>query len=152
MHSISAPSPTMSITDKFKDLVSNAKHLRSNIGVHTAHVNTILQDITADPDIPTQEERTHAEEQAKGQYLAVMFLINSDRKHYSTLIWDIENEYTRGSDTYPATLSAAYDFIFNYHADKRTNTKINEGGMAFYTRDYDNNLGCGCSGRGHGSG
>jgi hypothetical protein len=63
--------------DKFKDLISNAKHLRSNIGLHTAHVNTILQGIAADPDIPTQEERTHAEEQAKGQHLAAMFLINS---------------------------------------------------------------------------
>jgi hypothetical protein len=46
--------------DKFKDLVSNAECLGSNIGVHTAHVNAILTDIAAVADAPTPEERTHA--------------------------------------------------------------------------------------------
>jgi hypothetical protein len=46
--------------DKFKDLVSNAECLGSNIGVHTARVNAILTDIATVADAPTPEERTHA--------------------------------------------------------------------------------------------
>jgi hypothetical protein len=106
-------------------------------------------------DAPTPEERTHAKERAKDQYLVVMFLVNSDKKRYGALVQDIENEYTRGLDTYPTSLSAAYDYIINYHASRNANTDINEGGVAFYTRDHDNDSGrgrggCGRSG-GHGS-
>jgi hypothetical protein len=43
-----------------------------------------------------------------------MFLVNSDRAGYGSLVRDIENEYTQGSDTYPTTLSAAYDYLVNY--------------------------------------
>jgi hypothetical protein len=64
--------------DKFKDLVSIAERLGSDIGAQTDRVNTILQSIAADPDIPTELERRQAHEQAKDEYLAVMFLMNSD--------------------------------------------------------------------------
>jgi hypothetical protein len=64
--------------DKFKDLVSIAERLGSDIGAQTDRVNTILQLIAADPDILTELERHQAHEQAKDEYLAVMFLMNSD--------------------------------------------------------------------------
>jgi hypothetical protein len=66
--------------DKFKDLVSIAERLGSNIGVQPDRVQAILQQIAADPDIPTEQERAQAREQAKDEYLAVMFLTNSDRQ------------------------------------------------------------------------
>jgi hypothetical protein len=139
--------------DKFKDLVSNAERLGSNIGNHTSRVDAILQaipEIAAGGREATEAERTQAQETVKDQYLAVMFLINSDKKHYDALVQDIENEYTRGSDTYPTSLSAAYDYIVNYRTNKNTNTEIDEGGVAFYTRDYDDNSARGRGGRGHG--
>jgi hypothetical protein len=141
--------------DKFKDLVSNAERLGSNIGNHTSRVDAILQaipEIAAGGREATEAERTQAQETVKDQYLAVMFLINSDKKRYGALVQDIENEYTRGSDTYPTSLSAAYDYIVNYRTNKNTNTEIDEGGVAFYTRDYDDNSARGRGGRGHGGG
>jgi hypothetical protein len=117
--------------------------------VHTTHVNAILTDIAMVADAPMPKERTHAKERAKDQYLAVMFLVNSDKKQYGALVQDIENEYTRGSDTYPTSLSAAaYDYIINYHTSRNTNTDTNEGGVAFYTQDHDDDSGRGRGGRG----
>ena len=66
--------------DKFKDLVTIAERLGSNIGAQEERVNAILQQIAADPDMPTEAERTQASDQAKDRYLAVMFLMNSDKK------------------------------------------------------------------------
>jgi hypothetical protein len=109
--------PTMSsYYDKFKDLVSNTERLGSNIGNHSSHVNTILQaipEIAAGGREATEAERTQAQETVKDQYLAVMFLINSDKKRYGALVQDIENEYKRGSDTYPTSLTV----ILNWACD-----------------------------------
>jgi heptaprenylglyceryl phosphate synthase len=90
--------------NKFKDLVSIAKWLGSNLGVQNALVETILEEIAADPDIPMVQERAQARVRAKDEYLAVMFLVNSDSQQYGALVCNIKNEYTRGSNTYPATL------------------------------------------------
>jgi hypothetical protein len=57
------------------------------------HVQTFLQNILADLDIPTEAER--ACEQERDEDPAVMFLANSDRQYYGSLIRDIENEYTQ---------------------------------------------------------
>jgi hypothetical protein len=111
--------------------VSSAKCLGSNIGVHTTRVNAILTDIATVADAPMPEERTRAKERAKDQYLAVMFLVNSNRKRYGALFQDIENEYTRGLETYPTSLSAPYNYIINYHTSRNANTDIDEGGVAF---------------------
>jgi hypothetical protein len=42
--------------DKFRDLVSITEWLGSNIGIQSDQVQTILQQIAADPDIPTEPE------------------------------------------------------------------------------------------------
>ena len=62
----------------------------------------------------TMVERKQAKEVAKDQFLAVMFLINCDHNHYGNLVRDIKNKYTHGTDTYPTSLSAAYDYLVNY--------------------------------------
>jgi hypothetical protein len=51
--------------DKFKDLVTIAKCLGSNIGAQTDRVEAILQTIAADPDVPTEAEQAQAQDQAK---------------------------------------------------------------------------------------
>jgi hypothetical protein len=47
-----------------------------------------------------------------------MFLVKSDSQRYGALIHDIKNKFTRGSDTCPAMISAAYGYIVNYHPAK----------------------------------
>jgi hypothetical protein len=138
--------------EKFKDLVTNAERLGSDIGAHSDRTDSILDEIAADPDMPTDGEKEQARERAKDQFLAVMFLVNSDRARYGSLVRDIENEYTRGSDTYPTTLSAAYDYLVNYRVDKTSNTHdADESGLSYYTED-DSGRGDGRGGRGSGRG
>jgi hypothetical protein len=132
--------------EKFKDLVTNAERPGSDIGAHPDRMETILEAIAADPDLPTDAERDQACNRAKDQFLAVMFLVNSDRARYGSLVWDIKNEYTRGSDTYPGTLSAAYDYLVNYRSDNRSPHVSNKSGLSYYTKDND------VSGRDHGRG
>ena len=70
--------PNNKYYEKFKDLVTNADHLGSDIGVHSDQVETILHGIMADPDAPTAAECEQAQDITKDQYLAVMFLLNCD--------------------------------------------------------------------------
>jgi hypothetical protein len=133
--------------EKFKDQVTNAERLGSDISAHSDRTEVILEETAADPDLPTDAERAQAQDRAKDQFLAVMFLVNSDHAWYGSLVRDIENEYTRGSDTYPTTLSAAYEYIVNYWVDKVSTTHDpNESGLSYYTKDN------GVSGRGRGRG
>ena len=100
--------------EKFKDLVTNANQLGSNIGAHSDWVDTILANIVVDPALPTNAECKQAHDLAKEQYLVVMFLLNCDHNCYGNLVQDIENEYTHGTNMYLASLSATYDYIMNY--------------------------------------
>jgi hypothetical protein len=73
--------------------------------------------------------------------------MNSDKRRYGGLICDIKNEHTRGSNTYPDTLTGAYDYLVNYNASRLSSNDQDEGGLAFYNEDDQND-----SGRGHGDG
>jgi hypothetical protein len=95
------------------------------------------------PRHPTEAERAQAREQAKDEYLAVMFLVNYNRQCYGLLVRDIKNEYTQGSDTYPTTLITVYNYIVNYQPAKGSRTNTDEGGIAFYIHDEDDTPGHG---------
>jgi hypothetical protein len=47
---------------------------------------------------------------AKDEYLAICFLMNSDKRRYGGLISDIENEHT---------LTGTYDYLVNYKEASR---------------------------------
>jgi len=140
--------PNNEYYDKFKDLINNAERLGREFGAHPDRVDAHLAEIVADPDFPTADEHDQARERARDEYLAVMFLTHSDKHRYGNLIRDIENEYTRGSDTYPTSLNAAYDYLVNYRADKPTRHDGDDDGLAFYNQDEDTMD----SGRGRGHG
>jgi hypothetical protein len=47
--------------EKFKDLVTNAERSGSDIGAHSDRIDTILEEIATDPDMPTMSnENRHA--------------------------------------------------------------------------------------------
>ena len=142
--------------EKFKDLVTNTDRLGSTIRVHPQRVNMLLTGIAVDPTRPTNAEREQANEVAKDQFLVVMFLLNCDCNRYGNLIQDIKNEYTRSTDTYPMSLSAAYGYLVNYRAETRSSQHDpDEGGLSYYTKDGNGSgrgRGCGGCGGSHGGG
>jgi hypothetical protein len=86
---------------KFKDNVSTAERLGSDIGLHASRIASIVNHIAVNPDVLTAVKRATARNTAKDAYLAICFLMNSDKRHYGGLVRDIKNEHTRGSNTYP---------------------------------------------------
>jgi hypothetical protein len=139
-------------SEKFKDSVATAERLGSDIGLHDSCIITsILNHIAVNPDVPTAVERTTARNTAKDEYMAIYFLMNSNKRRYGGLIRDIENEYTRGSNTsYPDTLTGAYDYLVNYRASQLSSNDQDKGRLAFYTKDDQNNSGQGRGGDGGG--
>ena len=118
--------------EKFKDSVATAERLCSDIGLHASRIAYILNHIAVNPDVLTAVERATACNTTKDEYLAICFLMNSDKRRYGGLIRDIENEeYTRGSTTYLDTLTRAYDYLVNYKASRLSSNDQDEGGLAF---------------------
>ena len=66
--------------EKFKDNVSTAERLGSDIGLHASRIASIVNHIAVNPDVPTAVERATARNTAKDAYLAICFLMNSDRR------------------------------------------------------------------------
>ena len=106
-----------------------------------------MEDVALDPDVPTEEERARATQITRDKYLAVLFLLNSDKRRYGTLVTNISNEFMRGNDTYPTTLTGAYDYIVNYTEVNASTGHGDKGGLSFYNEHDDGGRG-GRSGRG----
>jgi hypothetical protein len=132
--------PDSEYYQSFKDKIETADWLGATIGEKPDLIAAKLATIVAVPDAPTDAERATAVSAVKDAYLAHLFLINNDNKQYAALMCDIENDYTRGNDTYPDTLSSAYNFIINYVAPRTTSRHPDDGGMA-YAQEHDDAVG-----------
>jgi hypothetical protein len=139
--------PNHEYFDRFKDLVAVAERLGAKVGMPQSQVTEELQAITTDSLQPTEEERDQAETTMQDHYLAVIFLLNSDKHRYGSLIRDVKNDFTRGMQMYPTTLNAAYDYIVNYRLGKEERKGKSDGVLEFYNEED-----CDGAGRGHGSG
>ena len=108
------------------------EHLGGEPGTSQSRLVDFLKN-AADPTNPTDAEKATAIMAAREEYLAISFLMKSDKKRYGSLLVDVENEYTRGIDSYPKTLSKAYDMLVNYRSAQphRGTTSIQEGGVAY---------------------
>jgi len=105
-----------------------ADQLGAGFGEHPERIQDQLNQFAIDPDIPTNAEREQATTEVKEKFMARLFLSNCDKRHYDCLLWDIENDYTRGNDTYPNNLTATYDYLVNYVARHHPD----EDGISFY--------------------
>jgi hypothetical protein len=110
----------------------------------------VIEEIAKDASNPTPDERFDAQAIAKERYLAVAFLLGSDKARYGILVEEIENEYLRNRDentkvgSYPLTVSGAYEYLENYKKNPKNIQcllmgQIDPGpsGMAFATHDDD---------------
>ena len=104
------------------------EHLGGEPGCSDSRINAQL----IDPELANADEIHDTKNEAQEEYLAVMLLYKSDPKRYASLMADIENQYTRGQDGYPSTLSAAQDMLINYRSTSSTaRLHGQDSGMAF---------------------
>ena len=61
------------------------------------------------------------EEDALEAYTALLLINKSDPKRYGDLINELSNQFTRGLNGYPDTVSKAFDMLVNYKPPRRNN-------------------------------
>ena len=96
--------------------------------------------------VPSAAETRQAKAEAKQQYLAIAFLMGSDRTHYGPLLIEMENSYLQQINWYPTTLMQAYNDLNNYWPDTcfLSQNKPGNDGITFHTiqeQDESNQLG-----------
>ena len=78
---------------------------------------------------------------------AIFFLTKSDKGRYGQLVIDLENQYTRGTDQYPSTITETYNMLVTYKkpANNRernaTSRRNNRGGPATATEQTNSGRG-----------
>lgn len=83
--------------------------------------------------------------------MAVLLLVKSDPRRYANLLTNVENQYIRGQDGYPSTLSSSYDMLVNYKSPySTTRPPYQDAGVAF--TQIDGNGSHAKQGRGFGRG
>jgi hypothetical protein len=99
---------------KFKNVIEVIEHYRGAIGEDQVLVLEELKKDGVDNDIPTADELAQATKTTKNKAHAMAFLKRADKGRYRQLSTELENQYTRGTDQYPITVTEAYNLLVNY--------------------------------------
>ena len=90
------------------------------------------QDINVDEATDAQEEA--AETDGTQWYLALAFLMGSDRSRFGRLLEKLENDFTAGNDNYPKALTDAYNMLLEWKDDPRLLMRMaGNDGISFTT-------------------
>jgi hypothetical protein len=94
---------------KLKLLIEVYEHNGGKPGGGVSRVTEFL--VGDEPNIKDPNQCAAAAAHAHEEYIAILLLTKSDPKRYGDLVSAMVNEYTRGQDGYPTTVSAAYDML-----------------------------------------
>ena len=89
-----------------KDIV---EHCGGTIRAHPGLIGERLTKMGMDRDNTDDVELMTATDETKEAYMAVAFLMNSDRRQFRNLLVELENNYLKGSDEYPRTMTSMYN-------------------------------------------
>ena len=135
--------------DTFRSHVKAFEHFGGNIGNDEGLILELKDESSPDHpgDMPDKTDTTLAEVKewitkvktyeikiraaARERYLAMMFLKKVNRKKYGDLWVSLKNNYSRGTDQYPHTLSDAYSLVCSHTPEIRDSKK---------NRDYRDRL------------
>ena len=81
--------------------------------------------------ILTAPQQAIVQENEKYMYLSCAFLCQSDRKRYSRLLEELDNDYTKGNSNYPTDLVTAYRMISEYQNWQPRSSMPESDGVAF---------------------
>jgi hypothetical protein len=100
--------------ENFQTLVSVVEYYGGTIGTDPKGAKAELIKEGIDVDNVSDASKRKAMETAKNRYLAMTMLTAADVTRYSRLLEDLDNDYTKGNDNYPRTVTKAYNLIINY--------------------------------------
>ncbi len=103
---------------EYQSLVQVLEHYGAAIGAEGPYIESVKDKLrtTLLSTVAPQELRKRALAAAKLQTIAIGFMKRADKRHYGGLWSELENNFTRGQDHYPADLTNAYNLLLNYKA------------------------------------
>jgi hypothetical protein len=127
-------STCQSYLEKFKNQVDVIEHCGGSVVDEDMVADMLPENV--DRFDATRDQITAARKEAKEQYLAVAFLLSSDRNRYGKLIEDLENDYTQGGCKYPVTMTESYNLLMHWKQDPKNVMRMvgaTSDGVAFVT-------------------
>ena len=104
---------------QFKNQTDVLNHIGTGIGDDEAIMKQVLRSQGIDViDAMDVQEQT-AETEGIQWYLALAFLMGSDRSWFGHLLEKLENDFTAGNDNYPKTLTNTYNMLLEWKDDPR---------------------------------
>ena len=101
----------------YQSLVQVLEPYGAAIGAKGPYIESVKDRIKETfPDLTPAEYRKKEITAAKQQSVAIGFLKRADKRRYGALWSELENNFTRGQDHYPADLTNAYNLLLNYKA------------------------------------
>jgi hypothetical protein len=101
----------------FQGLVQVLEHYGAALGMEGPYQDAVREEVkAAHPGLTPGQYTTRTIAAAKKKSTAIGFLKRADQKRYGALWNELENNYTRGQDHYPADLTGAYNLLLNYKA------------------------------------
>lgn len=117
---------------KFRNAIDVIEHYGGNIGNDTILVTEELKKIGESVGTAGNDKKKEAIKLARKKAHAMAFLKRADRARYALLIMDLENQFTRGNDQYPVSITETYNLLVNYKKPagpgRERNNKRTEGG------------------------
>ena len=110
--------------ENFTNVVDVITATGGSIGNHKDILQAVADEEKLDLDTATPDELKSITATAKERYLAVAFLLSSDRTRYGRCIEELENSFLKGNDEYPRTVTAAFNLISKYKHDPRNMVRV----------------------------
>jgi Zinc knuckle len=121
--------------ERFKNHVEVIEHCGGTMlepGLILEELQTIITETGS--TTTSNGQVSDARKLARDRYLAVSFLLSSDRNRFGKLVEDLENNFIQGMDKYPRTLENAYSLLLYWKHDPRNNMRASGAdseGVAF---------------------
>ena len=126
--------------EQFKNQTDVLDHIGGGIGDDDAITRQVLRSQGIDTDEATEAQEEAAEIQGIEWYLALAFLMGSDRTRFGHLLEKLENDFTAGHDNYPKTLTDAYNMLLEWKDDPRLLMRMaGNDGISFATTTAETN-------------
>jgi Zinc knuckle len=108
---------------RFKDSIAVIEHYGGSIGDDEALIQEEIKKLGTSKPTAAQVAACTAREKAH----AVAFLRRADATRYATLTTDLENQFPRGNDQYPTTVTDTYNMLVNYKRPLSRNPRTRDG-------------------------
>ena len=120
---------TQAYYEQFNNLIDVVNHIGGTYAMEPG----LLEQLAATKGKAVSNLDITEKAEAKEQYIAVAFLLGTDKNRFGQLVNKLQNDFLQGYDGYPKTLSAAYQLIINWKDNSQRTSGLVNDGVSFTT-------------------